>query len=690
MKGVKKSRNGCLRCKRQKLKCDETKPQCGRCVRVGGQCPGYTRLLKWSTKYEAFSSNAEITSSPLSKCSQHNRHSGIIPSALLPQGSTQSPEDNLATDDLFDFDLGQESLVEQLHLDEGASSPLVQNTDSMLPEIAAQHDFPLQEFPSISPDLLTNTRNIKSKRGNNVIFPLQNDDPELPFNLFSFRLPVKEQLWHMSHAPIVPSISTMSSTLIDVYFRETAKIYSIYDGRMNPFRTSVAEIWDKSPLVQKTMQSMAAANLTELFPQMGPLGQKLRREALALLDLENNPDFRTLLAILMLGGSGNWLDTKDFGIPIYNIYRARLKSIIHDEHVVGTYIGNQFFHECTVYWEMLLAFITDYNSFDFCTKRLPIRNILPSHQVPHPWSGIAQETQIILQQVGKLIRQQRIQVHSKTFITKAHITRLQRSLALAGELESRLLSLVYPSENEILNPEDHETPIWHLLHLAEIYRRTGLVQLYHVFPDILSRRLKRDDLNISSSAAHLEESIKVCQTDYKTWLTTFTLSTLALLKSIPIESGTRDFQPFLLVALSSELHMPTSFSDTIMITDAHLPPQLKELGSDFVCPSIHVVETSRMRQFVKGRLTTLLNVLPPKPMRMALLIVDKVWEEMDRIAADRYQRVSGRWNSENMVMEVSGNEYPAITGLDILEEEQEGGNVFWLDVMIENGWEFMV
>ncbi|KXJ85613.1 hypothetical protein Micbo1qcDRAFT_141383 [Microdochium bolleyi] len=40
-KGISKVRTGCLTCKSRKVKCDEAKPACERCVKAGRQCDGY-------------------------------------------------------------------------------------------------------------------------------------------------------------------------------------------------------------------------------------------------------------------------------------------------------------------------------------------------------------------------------------------------------------------------------------------------------------------------------------------------------------------------------------------------------------------------------------------------------------------------------------------------------------------------
>ena len=40
--GGRKSRSGCLTCKIRRVKCDETRPQCSRCLSAGRYCGGYT------------------------------------------------------------------------------------------------------------------------------------------------------------------------------------------------------------------------------------------------------------------------------------------------------------------------------------------------------------------------------------------------------------------------------------------------------------------------------------------------------------------------------------------------------------------------------------------------------------------------------------------------------------------------
>lgn len=52
-----KSRNGCVTCKKRRLKCDETKPFCMNCIKKGIVCGGYAINFKWRDFSETSSSN---------------------------------------------------------------------------------------------------------------------------------------------------------------------------------------------------------------------------------------------------------------------------------------------------------------------------------------------------------------------------------------------------------------------------------------------------------------------------------------------------------------------------------------------------------------------------------------------------------------------------------------------------------
>lgn len=54
-----RSRNGCIDCKRAKVKCDEVHPSCGTCKRRGRQCSGYNQTTKSRSTREATAMIAE-------------------------------------------------------------------------------------------------------------------------------------------------------------------------------------------------------------------------------------------------------------------------------------------------------------------------------------------------------------------------------------------------------------------------------------------------------------------------------------------------------------------------------------------------------------------------------------------------------------------------------------------------------
>lgn len=431
------------------------------------------------------------------------------------------------------------------------------------------------------------------------------------------------------------------------------------------------------------MQSMAAATLVNDFPQFGPMGKKMRNEAIEIISNETSMDDKSLLALLMLGQTASWHDPKDLGISYFNLLRRHLDTAILAKATNPTNRGNnyQFFEEALVYWEMLLSFVADDSAvIQAAPTSSNTAESLVLQRVPHPWTGIARDTQYTVQEAGRLVRAERRRIRARKFTSQADIAEAQIALEKGRGLEERLLSLAHPTEAEIVSPGDDETPVWHLLTMAEVYRCTGLLQLYRAFPDLLQRRLPSqryqhhsptqqqqqpppqhttstphepfhsslDTTNPSTwlNDPYLPDPTTQQQTTapadsdpsyHDSWLTEFALTTLSRLKTIPLESRTRCLQPLLLVASSSELRLPPTPSDPLALSANGNGP----------CISSHALEVARTRRFILGRLTSFLHVLPPKPISVCLELVNEVWKRMD------------------------------------------GGDpdVYWMDVMIEKGWE---
>ncbi|CAG7918574.1 unnamed protein product [Penicillium olsonii] len=728
MRRVKKSRNGCARCKNKRVKCGEEKPHCSRCTRLGVHCPGYAQSLRWVTRHEQASPAASVSvsearvpspaaSAPTAPGQPHSIDHAL-PESTFPSNQHDSADPGLdvpATlcDSLWDLP-GHASLPELTDLCE--PSPMSAGTSSFSPSRNFVHDF------GHSVEATADLSHLLS-----LIAPASGEENDDTYRNFSPSTivrsypPTSRRSTPRDFMTMSRSLNNPSWTLIEYYFKEVAALFSSYDSQMNPFRTTVSRLWGSSLAMCRTMQSMAAATLVNEFPNLGPLGRKMRDEAVEIITRDTVIDDKSLLALLMLGQTASWHDPTDLGISFFNLLRKQLNTISSSSN--GSEFGftksdsnnYRFFEEALIYWEMLLSFVADNDRgllSDNSQSTSPLGESLVLQRVPHPWTGIARDTQFTVQQVGQLIRRERKRIRSRRFTSQKDIACAQRAIEKSRELEERLLGLAHPSEAEIVSPGDDDTPVWHLLTMAEAYRCTGLMQLYRVFPDLLQSRLPGlesstsrypdsmgsttqdpffpidlDSMNLSSAFGnpspsghtnsntspsplpsthnlyqnHIHEKPLKSQDSppseslANSWLTEFAVTTLSRLKTIPLESRTRCLQPFLLVASCSELRLPplTPDSESQRNSSGDNGMEYTEddgtTGGSASMPSISMeaIEVSRTRKFILGRLTSYLHVLPPKPINVCLQLVNEVWRRLDAGEDDCY----------------------------------------WVDVMIEKGWE---
>lgn len=709
MRRVKKSRNGCARCKSKRVslsrvyielnpttpqpqiradvnvqvKCGEEKPSCARCLRLGVKCPGYAQSLRWVNKCETLDNQVGDENE-----NENENEIGIgeVQSDRGTTGTTTTtpataandagpskhdtpkhPELTIAIDSLLQTPLfgnangdwnpaadSETALVDDPGLCDSSLWDL--QGDGSLPELGDLcGQSPVSISGSGSQRGSFDFGSSASVAGPGTELPVS---PELSRVQYDFTPESIVRNYPPRHLSPKPNLNlnfmTMSRplnnpswTLIEYYFKEVAALFSSYDSQMNPFRSTVSRLWGSSLAMCRTMQSMAAATLVNDFPQFGPLGLKMRDEAAEIISKETVMDDKSLLALLMLGQTASWHNPTDLGISFFNLLRKHLNTMPGGDVLRSSGNDYRFFEEALVYWEMLLSFVADNDAVALSgvnPGRMDESIVL--QRVPHPWTGIARDAQFTVQEVGRLVRGERKRVRARKFTSQEDITQAQMAMERGRELEERLLNLGHPSEAEIVSPGDDDTPVWHLLTIAEVYRCTGLMQLYRVFPDLLRRRLPDgvdgvgSEFNGRSSDhafSHITNGFSLPRTDsnagqavYDNWLTEFALTTLSRLKTIPQESRTRCLQPFLLVALSSELRLPAM--DNVDRADGEV--------------SAHGIEVSQSRKMVLGRLTSFMHVLPPKPIEVCLRLVREVWRRMDG-----------------------------------------GETEYWMDVMMERGWE---
>lgn len=396
-------------------------------------------------------------------------------------------------------------------------------------------------------------------------------------------------------------------------------------------------MYSHSLIINLTAQSMAAACLVDVHPRFEAIGQKLRGEAMALIQCQPSLDSTALLALMMFGPTGNWHDARDLGLVNYRVMKNRIDAmassgeLILDETQMNSF---NFFREAMVFWELLLTFVADGSEVQSCQSPIgPVLQGPRAKRLAHPWTGVARDAIQLVADVGRLVQAHRRRHKTQRFITKSYIEQLSQDLAAARELERRLLGCQHPGFDSIVHPEDELTPVWHLTHLAELYRYAGLGQLYRVFPDILAEKLA--SVNGDNVVPSINGLAHISNQSPDEWLTAFTIEALCLLETMPLNSGTRDFQPFLLVLFSNELVCERSSA-----IDMESSPDYPDINGTFA-------EVAVMRELVLDRLVACLRLIPPKPIRVCIDIVKETWRRIDA--------------------------------------GQEG--VYWMDVMMGKGWE---
>lgn len=118
-----------------------------------------------------------------------------------------------------------------------------------------------------------------------------------------------------------------ATVFVEYYFNDVAAILCLYDSNMNPFRSTVSRLWDSSALVYFTLQSMAAARLSNIYPQMSSVAAQFRHKAVSILRSldEAAVDEQALLALFMVGGTASWFDVEDTGAHYFILMRQHVQ-----------------------------------------------------------------------------------------------------------------------------------------------------------------------------------------------------------------------------------------------------------------------------------------------------------------------------------------------------------------------------
>lgn len=653
---------------KKQLKCDETKPQCKNCQSRDVPCPGYKKLLKWSTKYEVFKTDTSSTSSlpfqlsdiGLPKDDGLNNTSTTGSVIDLRRGDHQLPG-TLKDGQISRDELEHSSSENACDIEDDSRLPTAAERQKSNPE-------PNQFNDQLRPDTSSIYQDSKASHEQQLIPSYERTDssyqtvidldsrnaesvPESSQTRDRLSRILLKRFYRLPKLNALQTIHDSNSLLVEHYFRDVCKLYSSFDSAMNPYRASIARIWQSSAPIYYAIQSMAAAQLANAFPGMGVTGLEMQRKAyyclkeeLQLVSAGHAKSERVFLAMLLLGLTACWHDSSDLGMSHLRAARSLILPTLLDSRTLEdkeTRRQNQFFEESLIYWEMLIGFVSPEVSVSTCVddqqnfRELPLlrqdREISRSAEskiLPHPWTGISPEIHMIFAEIGKLIRHKRL---AKSMPETAE----SGGLETAKLLEETLLDVQLPSVNDLADTGDLKTPKADFISVAEVYRCTGLLELYRVFPVLLQRRLRgeqlsRDrDFRIESLLSPSFEATSPASSSHVMFLLSLSLHIISLLKSISPTSGTCFVQLLPIMAAASELRFFTSL--------------------DFFDIHTNDAKVLEARLFTEMRLQEFARRLPSKPLLKMLALLKEVWGRLDMA----------------------------------LPEE----DVFWVDIMIEKGWE---
>lgn len=451
------------------------------------------------------------------------------------------------------------------------------------------------------------------------------------------------------------ALNDYTSLLVEYYFKEVCGMMSCYDSQLNPYRTTISNQWSGSQALYYTTQSMAAACLSEVSPNLASVGRQLQNHAVQCVVQElrgSEMDTSSLLAVVMLGMSRSWHDPADVG---QGEFEMLAKSVLSSGIGHGTESGAErqkqlFFCNSLVYWQMLLSFVHDQEpkaDLKRHAQRQPARpNEVELRKLcmPHPQTGIGIEVQTLVAEVGSLVRRERKRIHSRGFTSRSDIDEAKRAINHAEDLHSQLCKIKLPTENSIADAGDNMTPGQHLLKVAEAYRCTGLLQLYRNFPDLLSPYLPTEQPECREGSFSVESDVPALR---DSWLASLAIHILDLIQDIPESSRSRSIQPLLLVSVCSDLALGS--------THCALAEPINALVESISCSprfsaQVTDLDVLRGRRFILSRLSSFENILAAKPIRTMISLVKETWLRM----------------------------------------EATQDNVYWMDVMMENGFETLM
>ncbi|PYH82219.1 hypothetical protein BO82DRAFT_431774 [Aspergillus uvarum CBS 121591] len=619
-------RTGCKTCKSRRIQCDETRPACNACVKQGRTCPGYQREFKWSTKHEVSSARVR------------RRTAGSEGGDSITGVAGESPESTGSTMELENKQLEEAfDAVSELLASEGVGDCNDVGENGGIPTVGSL-DGLAELYGRIYGDsygwLMGLDEDVQAQAQAQVVSQGQEDYPEdaqadPPVSVLeedevdepaAFEALLQGDVLARENdvpQPIlsVPTMTETTTFLIEYWFKNVCSMWSSFDSDRNLIRKLASHTWSHNAAVFHSLQTMSALHLSEQLPHLHATAttswtaamQSIQQELASFTQHKTSPpQFPTglLLALAGIGTTTCWTDSQQLGIPLLQ----KMKTILAYYNQPGmlsasttdrTYL--EFFNDSCAYWDILCRVVTDEPDATTATTTLigPIPGsswitTTTTFTSPHPWVGVSRHILDLFAHTILLCRRHSKRLRSPSHATLHSLQELIRDIHAARSLHQTLSSLTLQSSN-LTETGDAQTPLSHLVDVAEGYRLAALLHLYQTFPDL------RDD--------HTRE---LGPEEISTWsLQTLALELLDLVKKIPLESGSRVIQPLLYLSIATGLRAPDSSS-----AEGPLSPM--------------ALQVSQARRVVMQRVSVLEYSLPSKPIRVLKALIQRIWEVGDR------------------------------------------------------------
>ncbi|KAH2279344.1 hypothetical protein KXW02_006295 [Aspergillus fumigatus] len=560
------------------------------CTRRGYDCPGYSRPLKWSSKYEV--ANTELGSKSNARrkrldCSDSDDKVLRLEVMLSHnKRQTEMQRDVFAAEEHTSYAAGKEQSsgdTVQSHLQE----------DDLEPNLALPI-FSNVEFNDLHLDV---TSSLEHELDASTSVTM---------------------LWNDSFTPTSITFEDRNTSLLRHYFSVICHINCAFDSEKNPFRVCVSDMMKGCPLIYHCVLSMSAAHLATQVLEIAKMGKGKGPSD----DYASSLNLGALFGSILLGMTDGWHNPSCLGLTHLHGARVLFKHWISSNmNLNGTtsVLSSQmksFLAGIMAYWEAVSSFLKDQPISSLSYLAGVCQQDTAERIQPNPWTGISTPLFIYLAQVGILGRQLSIirNLSVSTFASGIQSRVQDDLLQQARECERKLYDYQVPPAERIEDTGDDMTPISHLQTVAEIYRLTALLELYRCFPGLFGDS-PNELCDEFPSCPKMPPSAK---------LLPIATSILTLISTLPLDSGAQVLLLIPLMVAGSTLQptRPGHAQTFIEASWARLCAVMLSLPAQ---ESVYM----HWRAFVRHRIKALYGHIGLASVLRALEVVERVWARAD-------------------------------------------------------------